>query len=520
MKSLVEIKRLIVLALCFALLTNCIVAFPNGAPRPKVKGRPASGGESSSRPLAAPSGPLMTADTPQPMAAPDAARSEQAFARLPLRFEANLGQTDPSVKFISRGSGLSLFMLASAETVFSLARPARSQAGNRSFAANSLEETIKRQGDVVRMKLAGANLEPRVEGVDPLPGITNYFIGNDPSQWRTDDPTYGRVRYAQVYPGIDLIFYGDHRQLEYDLSVGPHADPSRIKLSFRGARKLSLDGNGDLILHGSGGEIRMRQPVAYQEANGLKTMVAARYVIKGKRRAGFRLAHYDHNLPLVIDPVIAYSTFLGGDNSDQGNSIAVDSQGNTYIAGNTNSLNYPTANPYQTSNPFRRPSAFITKINAAGTALVYSTYLNGTGNSGGGSSEGDGIAVDPSGNAYIIGGTTAPDFPLMNPFQTSGFIFVTKLNAAGNALVYSTRFGGTNGTTDLGRGIAVDSSGNAYITGQAGSTDFPTTPGAFQRVFGGFHDVFVTKFQRGRLVARLFDLHWRYGRRLRQCDCD
>lgn len=356
-----------------------------------------------------------------------------------------------------------------------------------------MEESIKRQSEVVRMKLAGANDRAKVEGVDMLPGKTNYFISDDPMKWQTDVPTFARVKYVEVYPGIDLIFYGDHRQLEYDLTVAPGAEPDRITLGFDGAGSPRLNTQGDLVLRSAGGEVRIRKPVAYQEMNGVKQIIRARYVLKNGRRVGFQIAKYDRSQPLVIDPQIVYSTFLGGSDGDQGNSIAVDSQGNAYIAGQTNSLNYPTANPFQSSNAFRSPSAFVTKINAAGNALVYSTYLGGTGMSGSGQGASSGIAVDMAGNAYITGGDSSPDFPLVNPLQTSGSIFVTKLNTAGNALVYSTRFGGSNGN-DSSNGIAVDSSGSVYITGQGGSTNFPTTTGAFQTVFGGFHDAFVTKF--------------------------
>jgi beta-propeller repeat-containing protein len=403
------------------------------------------------------------------------ARVSEAYGSLPLRFEANAGQTDTRVKFLSRGSGYSLF-LTSTEAVLKL----------RNKKATSATD----QQAVVRMKLAGASPTPQVEGVDALPGRSNYFIGNDPSKWRRGVASYTKVRYGNIYPGIDLIYYGNQREIEYDFVVAAGADPNAIKLSFEGMERLHVDARGDLVLQTDEGEVRQRKPVVYQEADGNRQEVACRYVLTSERDVSFELADYDRTRALVIDPILAYSTYLGGSDYDKAYGIALDVEGNAYLAGYTESSDFPTANPSQPMNASGE-DVFIAKLNAEGSALIYSTYLGGSDVE---LAEG-GITVDQDGNAYVVGFTTSTDFPLANPLQstyTGPFVdaFITKLNADGSSLVYSTYFGGSN--NEFPQGIRVDSGGNAYITGYTFSSDFPIE-NALQPTLGGFQDAFVTK---------------------------
>ena len=366
--------------------------------------------------------------------------------------------------------------------------PSVSSAPSVAKGPNPQSEIRNLQSPVVRMKLVGANPSPRVSGLEELPGKSNYFIGNDPSQWRTNVPHYAKVQYNDVYPGVDLVYYGNQRQLEYDLVVAPGADPGAIALSFEGVERLRIDAQGDLVLHTSGGQIRQHKPLVYQEVDGGHREIAGAYVLNGDREVGFQIAAYDVGEPLIIDPVLTDSTYLGGNGNDRSFAIAVDASGNAYVTGQTSFTGFPTASPFQADGGGGQ-NAFVTKLNAAGNALVYSTYLGGSD-----SETGRGIAVDASGSAYVTGSTESTDFPTANPIQPAlggtGDAFVTKLNAAGNALVYSTYLGGSS--FEGGYGIAVDGSGNAYVTGSTFSTDFPTaTP--LQPATGGGFDAFVTK---------------------------
>jgi len=388
----------------------------------------------------------------------------ESYGKLPMSFEANRGQTDARVKFLSRGLGYTLFLTGDAAAVFSL----HGQEANA----------------VLRMKLGGASAHAGVTGAAPLPGKSNYFIGKDPRQWRTNVPTYAAVKYTAVYPGIDLVYHGNQRLLEYDFVVAPGTDPRVIDIGFQGARKLSVNGDGALVIGVGGSEVIEHAPVVYQEIGGKRQTVAGRYVLRGKGRVGFSVAEYDRSQPLVIDPVLVYSTYLGSGNADvELTALAVDASGNAYVTGSTGSPDFPvTPGAFQTTlgNYW---SAFVTKLNATGSALVYSTFLGG--------GYGNGIAVDASGNAYVTGSTASPDFPVTpGAFQTScgSGGFVTKLNAAGSALIYSTCLKGVYGGY-----IAIDDSGSAYITGDIGySADFVATPGAFATTCR-YNNVFVTK---------------------------
>jgi len=427
-----------------------------------------------------------------PAAAAADTRVSESYGKLPLQFEANRGQTHKDVRFLSRGPGYSLY-LTDREAVLALSKYNSDVKRDAKTPAKSL---------ALRMSLVGAARTPVVSGVDELPGKANYFIGKNPEKWRTNVPTYARVQYRNVYPGIDLVYYGNQRQLEYDFVVTPGADPNRIVLGFKGANKLEIDAEGSLVLHASGGDIRQHKPVIHQNVDGVRRDIGGGYVRKGATRVGFRLAAYDTTRPLIIDPVVlSYSTYLGGNAGDFGAAIAVDAGGNAYVTGNTSSTDFPTtAGAFQVSFGGNiNGDAFVAKLNPAGTALVYSTYLGGIDDD-----YGSGIAVDTEGNAYVTGYTRSNNFPITaGAFQTtfadpagSGNVFVTKINPTGTALVYSTYLGGSGDEfTDLpGNGIALDSSGSAYVTGSTRSADFPTTSGAFQSVHSGAYDnPFVTK---------------------------
>ena len=342
------------------------------------------------------------------------------------------------------------------------------------------------------MKLLGSNSKAEVTGQYELPGKSNYFIGNDPKNWHTDVRQFSKVRYANVYPAVDLVYYGHQKELEYDFVLHPGASPQAIRLWIEGARRPRLE-YGGIVLTSVSGNVHLRPPHVYQEADGVRHDVRGRYVLKSNGEVGFEVAGYDRRRELVIDPVLAFSTYLGGSGVDSGTSIAVGVAHNVYVTGYTSSTDFPLVNARQTVRE-GADDAFVTKLNADGTALVYSTYLGGIGDN-----VGTGIAVDTFGNAYVCGVTTSPDFPVANAFQPNlkGFDdgFVTKISAHGNELLYSTYLGGS--IANWATGIAIDSTGAAYVVGWTGSDDFPTV-NAIQSTLGGVlrsSDAFITKFK-------------------------
>jgi hypothetical protein len=335
------------------------------------------------------------------------------------------------------------------------------------------------------MKLAGASRRPRVAGIDELAGKSNYLTGNDPRKWRRNIPTYSRVRYEAVYPGIDLIYYGHHRQLEYDFIVSPGADVSRIKLDFTGADDIRIDTNGDLVLELAGKEIRQLAPKAYQEIDGVKRSIACRYELRSANRVRFELGAYDKTKQLVIDPLLNYSTFLGGTSYEAGYAISVwrHSQGeNAYITGTTVSSDFPTTSAtYQGTRNGSQCDVFVAKLNQDGSGLVYSTYIGGSNNDVGHA------IVAVGGQAFLAGETESSDFPTtVDAYQrtlgSGRHAFVLSLWGAGNDLGFSTLLGGSGG--EVASGIAIDASG-VYVGGRTYSTNFPTTAGAYQTVCGG-----------------------------------
>lgn len=380
------------------------------------------------------------------------ARARVAFSILPLAFEINRGQTDRRVKFLARGQGYSLF-LTQTEAVLALQRGAGVQDESKASAARTL-----------RMKLAGASAAPNVIGEDELPGKSDYYAGGDSKSWVTDVAQFSRVRYESVYPGIDQIFYGAQSQLEYDFVVAPQANASRIRLVFAGADEVKINDADELVLRVGGEEIRQHKPRIYQEANGARREIEGGYKLIGKREVGFVVGAYDESLPLVIDPVLVYSTYLGGSGNDFAYAIKTDAAGNIYLAGEAGSLNFPLANPARQRNPDSFRDAFVTKISAAGDSLVFSTYLGGDDDDSvgvAGSNVTNAVAVDLSGNIYITGRSYSTNFPTANAFEStkgastrtpSSDAVVTKSSADGSAILYSTYLGDAGDEAGYGIG--------------------------------------------------------------------
>ena len=416
----------------------------------------------------------VSAFSPAPGARAAVARSvARAYARQPLSFEPNRGQAGRRARFLARGGRYTVSLTGSG-ALLSLARGE----GKRPA--------------VLRLGFAGVSARARLTAVDRLPGKVNYLLGKDRSRWHANVPTYSKVRHRNLYPGVDGLYYGRGGRLEYDLVLAPHADAEQILLRFGGA-KPRVAGNGDLILRTGGETIRQLRPAAFQRVGGSRRAVRSRYEMQGGRGVGIRLGRYDSARPLVIDPVLVYSTYLGGSGDDQGHGIAVDAAGNAYVTGSTGSSNFPRQDALQGTYGGNVNDAFVTKFDPSGSTLVYSTFLGG-----GAGDNAHAIRVDGAGNAYVAGITGSSDFPTANPLQAmiggGADAFLTKLNPAGSALVYSTFLGGTG--SDQGLALAIDGAQNAYVTGITGSPNFPTA-NALQGMLGGADDAFLTKFNAG-----------------------
>jgi Tol biopolymer transport system component/photosystem II stability/assembly factor-like uncharacterized protein len=433
---------------------------------------------------------------------------DKNYGKLPLSFEVNRGQTDANARYVARGPGYNIF-LTSAEAVLVFQgegkNPKNAAAGideedelNLGPAAH-LEQRRSRELDeernatgakptVVRMRLEGANVNARgIEGVDELPGKVNYFLGNDSSKWLTDIPTYSKVAYRNVYSGVDLVYYGNRRQLEYDLVISPGTDPGVVKVKYQGTKQVRVDRDGNLLLTTAAGEMRQQKPLVYQEEGGARKLIEGRYVMRGKNRIGFRVSHYDRRRPLVIDPVLNYFAMVN--NSGNGYAITVDAQGSAYITGATLDGNFnPTPGGFQQTFGGGFADIFVTKINPSGDSVLYSTYLGGADDD-----EAYGIAVDGQGSAYVTGYGGAGYPVTAGAYQTTlGDSFnaiITKLNPTGSGLVYSTYVGGSR--FEEGDGIVLDGAGNAYVVGHTESANFPTTAGVAQSQPGGGYDAFV-----------------------------
>ena len=418
-----------------------------------------------------------------------------AYGRLPLSFEQNQGQTAREVRFVSHGSGYGLF-LTPQEAVIAL-RPTKDfnfSPLHRSAYLRAVRQQRQlaraAQTAVIRMHLEGANPEPQITGAERLPTRVNYFTGSDPKSWHTDLPAYARVKYAGIYPGVDLVFYGNQRRLEYDFVVAPGADPKAIQLKIEGARQMRIDSHGDLVLKVAGGEVEFQKPRIYQRLKGEKREIAGTYVLARDHRLTFAVSNYDRSEPLILDPILNYSTYLGGGGLEGGfpMAIAVDNAGNAFVAGLTASVDFPAgtnAGIGPNPNP-NNGASFVAELNSSGTQLLYSTYLVGTTtNAGDGATA---VAVDSTGKVYVTGVTFAAGFPSKSPLPFNantlfGTCYVTKLDptqSGSGSLVFSTYLGGTGG--EIGNAIAVDANGNAYVAGQTLSTDFPVV-NAYQSTF-------------------------------------
>jgi hypothetical protein len=402
----------------------------------------------------------------------------QRYGQLPLSFEPNRGQTDARVDFVSRGPGYTLF-LGPGEATLAL---------NRSAALSPAE---RNEPAVLRMQWVGARLAAAGAGRHALPGRMHYFRGRDAKGWTANVPTYRQVAYDDVYPGIDVVYYGNQQQLEYDFVVAPGGNPASIAFRFHGASRLEIDAAGALAVDVAGETVRLHPPMAYQADRGARHEVASRYVIEGggTLRTGHAAAatvsvhvgDYDRSRTLVIDPILSYSTFLGGSAGESGRGIAVDGSGSAYVTGLTSSLNFPTPGGAGRTSA-GDSDVFVAKLSPDGSALLYSVFLGGAG-----ADEPAGIAVDTAGGACVTGRTFSNDFPVLNAIQATngggfGDGFVARLDAAG-ALVYATYLGGDE--TDDGRGVALDAAGSAYVTGSTLSHDFPITSDALRAVGEG-----------------------------------
>jgi Beta-propeller repeat len=486
-------------------------------------------------------------------------RHASGYGTLPLRFEPNVGQADPSVLYLARGAGYTLFLTRTGAT---LSLTQLTQAAGARVPTHSTPSRHSAFADragswrvaALRLTPVGGNSSPRITADDRRPGIVNYFIGNDPKRWHTDIPIFSRVTYHGVYPaGIDLVFYGRAGQLEYDWLIHPHANPAAIAMTIGGARSVHLDRSGNLLLGTSFGVLRQQAPSVYQLRGTQRIAVHGSYRLAGRARVSFRLAGYDHTRPLVIDPVLAYGTYLGGGTYSTG--VAFDSSGNAYLTGAVISAYggfIPTRNPYQPVSGGGDADAFITELNPSGSDLVYSTYLGGAKYD-----FAHAIAVDGSGSAYITGETESSDFPgmagVIPPY--TDVAFVVKLSPTGNKRVYTHGyphpdgtgtaiavdgagdayytanlqlpgagqfysalielapdgslfpgyhfFTGSSGDTEAS-GVALDGQGNIYVTGYTNAPDFPVS-NALQANLAGGSDAFVAKFDSGfNLVFRTF----------------
>jgi hypothetical protein len=411
-------------------------------------------------------------------------KANRDYGQLPVTFEANRGQMPGQVKFQSQGKGYTAF-LTTGGMVLTL---------HPSSVAATSNNTQQQAGTTLKFRLLGANANPAVIGEEPQPGKVNYFIGNDPSQWHTNVPTYAKVRYKSVYPGVDLIYYGNHQQLEYDFAVSAGADPQRIQFEIQGASNTSLDADGNLILATTSGKLLFKSPIVYQESGRQRVPVKGGYVIKDASHIGFQLEHYDASKSLVIDPVLLYSTYLGGSGTEQPTGIAVDGSGSVYITGYTNSPNFPLTDldPLQTGTNH----IFVAKLDPDGSNLIYADYIGGNNED-----YGMALALDSENNVYLTGGTSSSNFPVVTAYQGqqpgpySGFL--TKVSADGSTLLYSTYIGGN--TFDQSVSIGLDNLGEAVIAGYTLSQNFPVA-NAYQSTAspnqGGVYGVygFLTKF--------------------------
>ncbi len=473
--------NLAALALALATVPMSSLSFGSHAIRPGTKWECLNGGTSISR------------SSSDKKAGP---KVPSSFVSVPLHFERNEGQFASRIDFVSRGGGY-LLALDHGEAVLSL-RPLRAnEIGgdrecmdrinrhkaaylNRSLPPNvGLERQSRRQ---LRMRCVGANPSARATEETPLPGTVNYFVGKDPQGWRRNVQTFERVKYEDIYCGVDLVYYGNQRQLEFDFDLAPGSDPGEITIEFDGAESVTIDASGNLLVGTESGDIHLQHPVCYQKVDGERREIRARFLQKGQQRIGFEVAAYDATKHLIIDPILDYATYFGGSNVDLAVAVAVDSSGNVYLTGQTDSSDLPGMGSSQAG-----PSgtdAFVAKLDPSGSSVVYLTFIGGSLYE-----TGTGIAVDAAGCVYVAGDSTgSPDFPTsVGAYKTSPSggdePFLVKLDANGSTLLYATFLGGSD--SDYCSGLAIDSLGHAFVLGHTLSTDFSTTAGSFQPLFGG-----------------------------------
>jgi hypothetical protein len=427
------------------------------------------------------------------------ARKVSVLGGQPLRFEPNEGQfPEAAIKFAARTKNYSLFLLQTAVVVSPFERPdqdAYTQAGQ-----------ISRAPARAALLFVGANRKPNIVGVGKLQSISNYFRGADPKHWQSRVANYTSLEYRNLYPGVNLICRGEQSEPEFDWIVEPGADPEQIRLSVHGA-KPAIDRVGDLLLKLPLGEVRLKKPAIYQEVDGNRRVISGRFILWGNKQVSFKIDNFDRTRKLVIDPVLIYSTYLGGSSDDETAQVRVDGSGNIYVIGTAGSSDFPLVNPLPSqSNKIGYLEAFVTKFDASGSHLVYSTYLAGT--APGHVDRGNAIAVDSSGNAYITGQTNDLNFPTTPgaylPAPGGGTVglcgnctdgWVAKLDPTGSTLIFSTYLtGNSNAVLSIPFGIALDSGGSVYLTGEAYPPAFPTTPGAYRYVDpASTLGVFITK---------------------------
>ena len=410
-----------------------------------------------------------------------------AAPNLPLRFEPNLGQADSKVEFLSRGVDFLCLVTAQGATLI----PRSSESVDLDLNAPGGPREAMPQSEyrgVVRMRFVGASPTPEFRGEERMAGRSHYFLGVDPTRWVTEVPAYRRVSVEEVYPGIDFVYYGNGNRLEFDVKVDAGAHPEAVELEFEGADGIEIDREGTLLVRVGEDELRLLRPYAYQERDRIREEIVADFVLSGRYRVRFQVAEYDATQPMVIDPIISYSTYLGGAQNDFARAVAVDAEGFAYVTGSTMSVDFPVAGA-SPSPPNGSVDAFVAKLDPSGSELVYSAYLGG---------ELDdlarGVSLDAAGNIYITGQTASLDFPTRNAFQPrlagQSDAFVAKLNPTGSELSFSTYLGGSG--FDAARGAAVDGFGSIALMGQTDSVDFPTK-NARQQHLAGSMDAFVAK---------------------------
>ncbi len=417
------------------------------------------------------------------------ARQQATIARLPLSFEVNQGQVDSRIKFSAHGTGSNLY-LTNADAVLTLA-PSLTAPSQRSTgqAQRRAVGVSPQSGAVLNFHLVGSSAHPKVVGLDRLSGTANYFIGTNPRQWHTNIATYAKVAYVSVYPKVDLVYYGNQGQLEYDFVLRPGANPQGIRFSIVGADQLRLDARGNLLITANGRVIRQNSPVIYQEVSGRKLLIGGRFVLLGHGQVGFDVNAYNIHRTLVIDPVLVFSTFFAGGAATTTN-FALDGADNIYLTGYTDPqiAALPAINPLQPTPGGEPVDIFVAKLNPSASKVLFSTYLGGSSGD-----QANGMALDRAGNVYLTGTTSSGNFPTTLHSVQPHLIgatdaFIAKLSADGHHLLYSTYLGGATDNanaagTNGGSGIAVDSAGNAYITGYTYGYNFPLQR-PFQRVLG------------------------------------